>query len=153
MSGFGMLNGIVYGGGKFEATCNALLGPDQIDQTATRFKALAKGKYEFGQLLKQFIPRRSDWANSSGRDEGYDGWEASVADISEDVRDELTELFYDNLSSDDPVPMMLKVGQNVDDSHELHVKEFTHNGVDYIGILLLCPNAIFAQPHPTGSGT
>ncbi len=39
-----------------------------------------------------------------------------------------------------------------DDSHELHVKEFTHNGVDYIGILLLCPNAIFAQTHASGSG-
>jgi hypothetical protein len=146
------LNGIVYAGGKFEMTCNDLLSPARIKDTANQFKAKAKGKYQFGQLLKQFIPQKTDWSNADGRGNGFDIWDQSVADIPDDVRDELTSVFFDNLSSDAPLPMMLKVGQNVDDSHELIVKQFSHGGYDYIGILMLCPNAVFAQPDPPGPG-
>jgi hypothetical protein len=145
-------NGIVYAGGKFEQTCNDLLSPAKIQATAKQFQALAKDKYQFGQLLKQFIPKQADWDNGSGLGNGFNVWDQSVAEIPGDVRDELTALFYDNLSSDNPVPMMLKVGQNVDDSHELIVKEFTVNGVDFIGILMLCPNAVFSTT-PPGPGT
>jgi hypothetical protein len=145
-------NGIVYAGGKFEMTCNDLLSPARIKDTANQFKAMAKDKYQFGQLLKKFIPQQADWANGDGRNNGYDTWDRSVAEIPADVRDELTSVFYDNLSSDNPLPMMLKVGQNVDDSHELIVKEFAYGGYDYIGILMLCPNMVFAQPDPPGTG-
>lgn len=138
-------NGIVYAGGKFETTCNDLLGPARIQSTAKQFKAMATNKYQFGQLLKQFIPNKNNWDNTDGRGNGYDIWDQSVAEIPDNVRDQLTKVFFDNLSSDKPVPMMLKVGQNVDDSHELIVKPFTHNGVYYIGLLMLCPNSVFAQ--------
>ena len=146
-------NGIVYAGGKFEATCNDLLSPARIKSTAAQFKAMAKDKYQFGQLLQKFIPNQADWANGDGRNNGYSTWDRSVAEIPDDVRGELTKLFFDNLSSDDPLPMLLKVGQNVDDSHELIVKEFSHGGYDYIGILMLCPNAIFALgANPAAAG-
>jgi hypothetical protein len=145
-------NGIVYAGGKFETTCNDLLSPGRIQSTAKQFKGMAKDKYQFGQLLKQFIPNKNNWSNTDGRGNGYDTWDRSVAEIPDDVRDELTKLFYENLMSDDPMPMMLKVGQNVDDSHELIVKEFSHGGHDYIGILMLCPNSVFAPPHASGAG-
>ena len=144
-------NGIVYAGGTFEQKCNDLLSPARIQDTAKQFRALAKDKYKFGQLLKQFIPKKADWSNADGRGNGFDQWDASVAEIPDTVRDQLTKLFFDNLSSDYPQPMMLKVGQNVDDSHELIVKPFTHGGVRYIGILMLCPNSVFA-PAPAHGG-
>jgi len=145
-------NGLIYGGGVFEQTCNDLLSPAKIQHTAGRFKAIATDTYQFGRLLKQFIPDKLNWSNADGRGNGFDVWDRSVAEIPNDVRDELTKLFYDNLASDDPQPMMLKVGQNVDDSHELIVKDFTYGGVDYIGILLLCPNSVFATPPAPGTG-
>jgi hypothetical protein len=36
--------------------------------------------------------------------------------------------------------MLLKVGENVDDTHDLIVKTFAHNGFIYIGLHMLCPN-------------
>jgi hypothetical protein len=144
-------NGIVYAGGKFETTCNDLLSPARIQDTAAKFKAMATDKYKFGQFLKQFIPVKANWDNADGRGNGYDKWDASVAEIPNDVRDQLTKLFFDNLSSANPQPMMLKVGQNVNDAHELQVKPFTYNGVYFIGILMLCPNSLFAQGAGHGS--
>lgn len=37
--------------------------------------------------------------------------------------------------------MRLKVGENVDGSHDLQIKTFTHEGIEHIGILMLCPNS------------
>jgi hypothetical protein len=36
--------------------------------------------------------------------------------------------------------VLLKVGTNVDASYDVHVKNFVHEGIEYIGILMLCPN-------------
>jgi hypothetical protein len=36
--------------------------------------------------------------------------------------------------------MVLKVGENVDASHDLQVKKFKHGGKDHIGLHMLCPN-------------
>jgi hypothetical protein len=36
--------------------------------------------------------------------------------------------------------MVLKVGENVDARHYLHVKAFAHSGHIYIGLHMLCPN-------------
>jgi hypothetical protein len=52
----------------------------------------------------------------------------------------LTEVISTNLNSKIPFPMMLKVGANVDASHDLIVKVFAHKGSIYIGLLMLCPN-------------
>jgi hypothetical protein len=35
---------------------------------------------------------------------------------------------------------MLKVGDNVDASHDLLVEVFAYKGSIYIGLLMLCPN-------------
>jgi hypothetical protein len=45
-----------------------------------------------------------------------------------------------NLRSAHPLPMVLKVGENVDHTHDLHVKTFAHNGHVHIGLHMLCPN-------------
>ena len=39
------------------------------------------------------------------------------------------------------MPMMLKVGDNIDTNHELHVRTFVYNGLLYIGLHMLCPNS------------
>jgi hypothetical protein len=39
------------------------------------------------------------------------------------------------------MPMMLKVGDNIDATHELHVRTFVNNGRLYIGLHMLCPNS------------
>ncbi len=36
--------------------------------------------------------------------------------------------------------MVLKVSENVDATHDLHVKTFAHNGQLHIGVHMLCPN-------------
>ena len=150
---FSFLNPIAYGGGKFEQTCNELLSPDRIAGTAAQFKKMATDRYQFGELLKKFIPNKPDWASADGKAGGFDIWEASVAEISDDVRKKLTQVFYDNLSAQKPQPMMLKVGSNVDDTHDLIVRKFRHGGHDYIGILMLCPNpALAPQPSPDATG-
>jgi hypothetical protein len=37
--------------------------------------------------------------------------------------------------------MHLKVGENVDHTHDLHVKTFKHKGHKHIGLHMLCPNS------------
>ena len=39
------------------------------------------------------------------------------------------------------MPVVLKVGDNVDATHDLHVKTFAHNGQLHIGLHMLCPNS------------
>jgi hypothetical protein len=38
------------------------------------------------------------------------------------------------------MPMVRKVSENVDDTHDLHVSVFAYNGQIHIGLLMLCPN-------------
>ena len=58
----------------------------------------------------------------------------------EPIRQRLTEIISANLRSATPLPVVLKVGDNVDTTHDLIVKAFAHNGNIYIGIHMLCPN-------------
>lgn len=37
-------------------------------------------------------------------------------------------------------PIKMKVSDNVDATHDLHVKTFAHKGHIYIGVHMLCPN-------------
>jgi hypothetical protein len=43
--------------------------------------------------------------------------------------------------------MRKTVGSNVDASHEVQIKHFKHEGIDHIGLLLLCLNpALQSRP-------
>jgi len=57
--------------------------------------------------------------------------------IPEPIRN---QLISKNLRSAKPLPMVVKWGENVDGSHDLHVKKFVHNGRQHIGLHMLCPN-------------
>jgi hypothetical protein len=119
-------------GGKFEQKMNELSSPNNIAATAKKFAELEKqhGPYSFGKFVKLFIPEPDEIAD----------WDKHSGDIPEPIRRRLAEIISTNLRSATPLPVVLNVGDNVDTTHELIVKAFTHNGHIYIGIHLLCPN-------------
>jgi hypothetical protein len=123
--------GFVYGG-KFEQMLNKFCSPDNIAATATKFTGLEKqhGPYNFGKFARLFMPNPDE----------YENWEKDAAGIPEPIRNRLTEIISANLRSATPLPVVLKVGDNVDTTHELIVKAFAHNSHIYIGIHMLCPN-------------
>jgi hypothetical protein len=125
------MSGIVYGG-KFEQIINEMLGPKNIAAAAMKFKDLEKqyGTYSFGKFIKYFLPKPEEFAN----------WDRDSGGISEPVQRRLTEIVAANLRSSSPLPMLLKVGDNVDATHDLLVKIFAHNDQIYIGLHMLCPN-------------
>jgi hypothetical protein len=123
--------GIVYGG-RFEQTMNQLCSPRNIAATAKKFTELERqhGPYSFGKFAKMLMPNPDEFAN----------WERDAGGIPEPIRNRLTEIISANLRSATPLPVVLKVGDNVDDTHDLIVKAFPHSGNIYIGIHMLCPN-------------
>jgi hypothetical protein len=123
--------GLVYGG-KFEKIMNEFCSPKNIDATAKKFAKLEKqyGSYAFGNFAKFFLPKPDEFAN----------WDKDSSGIAEPIRDRLTEIISANLKSKSPLPMQLKVSENVDAPHDLLVKPFAHKGHIYIGLHMLCPN-------------
>lgn len=133
--------GLVYGG-KFEQQINQIHSPDKIQETAKKFKDLEKehGAYSFGKFAKYLVPDAKDWADEKGSTRGHDTWERHSGDIPEAIRNKITEVIATNLRSAHPLPLVLKVGENVDNSHDLHVKTFAHKGHMHLGLHVLCPN-------------
>jgi hypothetical protein len=134
---------IVAYGGKFEKTINELYSPENIQETAKKFKDYEKqhGPYSFGQQYTKFlVPKPENWANDSGSTDGHEKWEKNSGEIPEPIRNKITEVISTNLRSATPLPLVLKVGENVDASHDLHVKTFAHKGHMHIGLHMLCPN-------------
>jgi hypothetical protein len=122
---------LVYGG-KFEKTMNDLCHPKKVGATAKKFAKLEKqhGAYAFGKFAQHFLPKPEEFAN----------WGKDSAAIPESIQKRITEIIATNLRSKTPMPMMLKVGDNVDATHDLYVRTFAHKGHLYIGVHMLCPN-------------
>ena len=111
--------------------------------TAKKFAEYEKknGPYKFGQgYTKHIVPKADDWADEAGSTAGHAKWEKHSGDIPEHIRNRLTEVISSNLKSAHPLPMVLKVGENVDGTHDLHVRTFSHKGHVHIGMHILCPN-------------
>jgi hypothetical protein len=125
------MGGLVYSG-KFEKMMNELSSPQNIPATAKRFAELERqnGPYSFGKFVK-LIAQATEYAN----------WEKDVGEIPESVQNRLTDIIATNLRSASPMPVVLKVGENVDATHDLYVRTFAHNGHIYIGLHMLCPNS------------
>ncbi|HKH00188.1 MAG TPA: hypothetical protein VKB08_05630 [Bradyrhizobium sp.] len=123
--------GLVYGG-RFEQIMNEFCSPQNIAAAASKFKELEReyGTYTFGKFAKHLLPNPEEFAN----------WERDAGGITAPIRHRLTEVISTNLKSGSPLPMVLKVSENVDSTHDLHVRAFAHNGHIYIGLLMLCPN-------------
>jgi hypothetical protein len=136
------MGGFVYGG-KFEKKINELYSPKNIHDTARKFAEYEKqhGPYKFGHgYTKHIVPKAADWADDSGSTAGHEKWEKHAGDMPEHIRNRLTEVISSNLKSTHPLPMVLKVGENVDATHDLHVRTFVHEGHVHIGMHVLCPN-------------
>lgn len=130
-------------GGKFEKHINDLYSPKNIKKTAKTFAEYEKkhGPYKFGQsYTKVLVPKTEHWQDDSGSTKGHSRWEKHSGDIPPKIRNKLTKVIRDNMRSKKPKPMLLKVGENVDASHGLHVKTFKHKGHEHIGLHMLCPN-------------
>ena len=136
------MGGFVYGG-KFEKHINELYSPKNIKETAKKFKAYEKehGPYSFGKFTKVLVPKKEHWADESGKADGHDKWEKHSGAIPEAIRNKITDVISANLRSATPLPLVLKVGENVDGSHDLHVRTFAHKGHLHIGLHMLCPNS------------
>jgi hypothetical protein len=118
--------------GKFEKIMNGLSSPQNIVATSRKFAELERqhGPYSFGKFVKFTITTPEEFAE----------WESDVGEVPDWIQKRLTEIISANLKSASPMPVVLKVGENVDASHDLHVKTFAHNGYIYIGLHMLCPN-------------
>jgi hypothetical protein len=119
-------------GGTFEQIMNEFCSPQNVAATAKKFKELEAqyAPYTFGKFVKYFLKNPAEFAN----------WDGDAASIPEPIRKRLAEVISTNLNSANPFPMLLKVGDNVDSTHDLIVKVFTHNNYIYIGLHMLCPN-------------
>jgi hypothetical protein len=136
------LAGLVYSG-KFEEHINELYSLKNIVKTAKKFKQYEKenGPYAFGKFTKFLVPKKENWANEPGTTEGHDRWEKHSGAIPKAIRDKITEVISTNLRSAKPMPLVLKVGENVDATHDLKVRVFAHNGQMHLGLHMLCPNS------------
>ena len=136
------MGGLVYSG-KFEEHINELYSPQNVNKTAKKFKEYEKksGPYAFGKFTKFLVPKKENWADESGSTAGHDKWEKHSGSIPKAIRDKITEVIATNLRSPNPMPLVLKVGENVDGTHDLKVRIFAHNGQMHIGLHMLCPNS------------
>jgi hypothetical protein len=136
------MGGLVYSG-KFEQHINELYSPKNIRETAKKFKEHEQkhGPYSFGdRFTKNLVPDQKNWADESGSTYGHSNWEKHSGSIPESIRHKITEVIATNMRSEHPLPLVLKVGENVDHTHELRVRTFAHDGHMHIGLHILCPN-------------
>jgi hypothetical protein len=135
------MGGLVYGG-RFEQQINHIHSAENIHETAKKFKELEKqhGSYSFGKFAKYLVPNEKDWADDKGSTGGHGSWEKHSGAIPEAMRHRITEVIATNLRAAHPLPLVLKVGENVDNTHDLHVKTFTYKGHMHLGLHVLCPN-------------
>src|SRR3974390_44219 len=108
------MSGLVYSG-KFEKKINELYSPKNIHDTAKKFAEYEKqhGPYKFGHgYTKHIVPKADDWSEGSttAHKDGKKPW----GEVPEHIRNRLTEVISANLKSAHPLPMVLKVGENVD---------------------------------------
>jgi hypothetical protein len=129
-------------GDEFERNMNVLTSPANIKATAKKFVEFEKanGPYSFGMFAKTLLPRAADWADEYGSTKGYNSWEKHAGAIPKDVTARITSVVFANYRSENPLPVLLKIGTNVDATFDTQVKNFVHDGIEYIGILMLCPN-------------
>ena len=115
-----------------------------IHETARKFREHEQkhGKYSFGDTFtKDLVPDQKNWADDKGSTYGHSNWERHSGSIPEAIRNRITEVITTNLRSAHPLPLVLKVGENVDNTHDLHVKTFAHKGHMHLWLHILCPNS------------
>ena len=104
-------------------------------------KCLGSHRSELKPAAERAVLKAENWADESGSTAGHSNWKKHSGAIPEKIRNRLTKVIRANLRSKKPVPMVLKVGENVDHSHDLQVKTFKHKGNKHIGLHMLCPNS------------
>src|SRR5216684_2382075 len=98
------------------------------------------GGLVYGGKFEQHINELYSPKNIKTTAKKFKEWEKHSGGIPAPIRNRLSRVISKNLRSAKPKPMVLKVGENVDASHDLHVKTFKHKGHEHIGLHMLCPN-------------
>jgi hypothetical protein len=65
--------------------------------------------------------------------------------LPEHIRAKITDIVSTNLRSSNPTPIVLKVGENVDDSYDVLVRTFEKDGITHTGLHVLVPNSSLAK--------
>src|SRR5689334_7531630 len=103
-------------GDEFETNMNILTNPANIGETDRKYREFEKanGPSSFGVFTKSLMPRPADWADEYGSTKGYNTWEKHAGAIPKALTDRISAVGRENLRSDNPRPVLLKVGTNVD---------------------------------------
>ncbi len=128
----------------FAEAINELCNPSNIKRTAQQFQQLETryGPYEFGKFAKQMLPDPKQWGSRAS----FELWEQTVEEIPAPFRERITQILGANFRSHTRLPLVLRVGTNVDTSHEMIVKTFASNDTLFIGVLMLCPDESLPPP-------
>jgi hypothetical protein len=134
--------GFTYGG-NFEQTIDELYSPKNIAETARKFAEYEKqhGPHSFGQNYTKFlVPKPESGRTIPDRPMDTANGRRIPPRYPRRSVNRITGVISANLRSDKPLPMVLKVGENVDASHDLHVRTFAHKSQVHIGLHMLCRN-------------
>jgi hypothetical protein len=75
-------------------------------------------------MFATLLPRPADWADEYGSTKGYSNWEKHAGAIPKEVTQRITSVAFSNYRSDNPLPMLMKIGANVDASYDVQIKNF-----------------------------
>jgi hypothetical protein len=128
--------------GTFEASLNLRFGKAGVAKTAEalrKFESL-HGQYKFGNWAQSLMPAQQDWS-TDGKTEGYDNWQRNAMTVPDVLAQQITDAIrYCLITSNPPRPMFFKIGDNLDDTHDLVIKPYVYDGTEYVAVRLLCPN-------------
>jgi hypothetical protein len=128
--------------GAFETALNLRFGKVGVANTAAALRNFESqhGPYKFGNWARHLMPNQKDWS-TDGTSDGYENWLRNAMTVPENLAQQITDAIRTCLlESDPPKPMFFKIGDNLDDTHDLLIKTMVYDGTEYTAIRLLCPN-------------
>jgi hypothetical protein len=136
----------IYGGG-FQNAINVMYSPDNIVNTAAQVRELEtpRNLFEPGKFVLKLLDMNRDLLRRAGTvvpaDFNSAAFNKDFSTIPTALRRKAAVVMRANFYSDNPLPMLTKVSENVDQTHDVVIKPFVDKkGILYIGILFLCPN-------------
>lgn len=133
-------------GGPFENAMNVLYSPTNIAATAAKVSQLeTPGNLFMPGKFNQQLLQAAGIATPASFD--FSAFQNDFNTIPLSLRQKVADVMRANFQSPNPCPVLVKVSENVDDTHDVIIKAFVNDeGRMYIGILYLCPNSTTPPP-------